>query len=68
MTHGLRKKRLKRNRHMTEKEIIRLLEKGETHKVEYKSSLSDTDRIIEVVCSFANTEGGVVLIGIKEEK
>ncbi len=53
---------------MTEKEIIRLLEKGETHKVEYKSSLSDTDRIIEVVCAFANTEGGVVLIGIKEEK
>jgi len=53
---------------MTEKEIIRLLEKRETHKIEYKPSLSDTDRIIEVVCSFANTEGGVVLIGIKEEK
>ncbi len=53
---------------MTEKEIIRLLEKGETHKVEYKPSLSDTDRIIEVVCSFANTKGGVVLVGIKEER
>ncbi|MEW6681183.1 MAG: helix-turn-helix domain-containing protein [bacterium] len=53
---------------MTEKEIIRLLEKGETHKVEYKPSLSDTDRIIEVVCSFSNTEGGVILIGIKEAR
>lgn len=53
---------------MTEKEIIRLLEKGETDNVEYKPSLSDTDRIIEVVCSFANTEGGVVLIGTREEK
>jgi len=53
---------------MDEKEIIRLLEKGETHNVEYKSSLSDTDRIIEVACSFANNEGGVVLIGIREEK
>lgn len=31
---------------MTEKEVIHLLEKRETHKVEYKLSLSDTDRII----------------------
>jgi len=53
---------------MTDKEVIQLLEKGETNKVEYKPSLSDTDRIIEVVCSFANTEGGVVLIGIKEAR
>ncbi len=53
---------------MTEKEVIPLLQKGETHKVEYKPSLSDTDRIIEVVCSFANTEGGVVLVGIKEAR
>ncbi|MBU4313365.1 MAG: putative DNA binding domain-containing protein [Actinobacteria bacterium] len=53
---------------MTEKEVNQLLEKGETHKVEYKPSLSDTDRIIEVVCSFANAEGGVVLIGVKDQK
>jgi len=53
---------------MTEKDLIQLLERRETHKVEYKPSLSDTDRIIEVVCSFANTEGGVVLIGIKEAR
>jgi len=51
---------------MTEKEIMHLLEKGEARKIEYKPSLSDTDRIIEVVCSFANTKGGVVLVGIKE--
>ena len=42
---------------MTKEEIIQLLEKGETHKVEYKLSLSDTNRIIEVICSFANAEG-----------
>jgi ATP-dependent DNA helicase RecG len=53
---------------MTEKEVIQLLEKRETHKVEYKSSVSDIDRIIEIVCSFANAEGGVVLIGVKEQK
>ncbi|MEW6409825.1 MAG: helix-turn-helix domain-containing protein [Nitrospirota bacterium] len=61
---------------MTEKEVIKLLEKRETHKIEYKPSLSieykpslsDIDRIIEVVCSFANAEGGIVLIGVKEEK
>lgn len=53
---------------MTEKEVIQLLEKKETHKVEYKPSLSDIDRIIEVACSFANTEGGIILIGIKEQK
>jgi len=53
---------------MTEKEIIQLLEKRETYKVEYKPSLSDTNRIIEVVCSFANAEGGVILIGVKEQR
>lgn len=53
---------------MTEKEVIQLLEKRETHKVEFKPSLSDIDRIIEVICSFANAEGGVVLIGVKEQK
>ncbi|MFP4082418.1 MAG: ATP-binding protein [Candidatus Aminicenantes bacterium] len=53
---------------MPEKETIRLLGKTETYKIEYKPSLSDTDRIIEIVCSFANTAGGVVFVGIKEGK
>jgi ATP-dependent DNA helicase RecG len=53
---------------MTKKEVIQLLERRETYKVEYKPSLSDTDRIIEVVCSFANAEGGVILIGVKEQR
>ena len=40
---------------------------GESERLELKPSLSDTDRIVEVVASLANTCGGAVLIGLNRQ-
>ena len=47
-------------------EILEMIENGEGLKVEFKPSLSDIDRITEVVCSFANLKGGTVLVGVSD--
>lgn len=45
-----------------------MIEKGESETLEFKPSLSDLNRIVEVVCSFANKMGGAVLIGVDDKK
>ena len=51
---------------MTKSEILKLIKKEEGLKIEFKPSLSDMDRITEIVCSFANAKGGIILIGISD--
>ena len=51
---------------MTKSEILKLIEKKESVKLELKPSLADIKRITEVVCSFANAKGGTVLIGVSD--
>jgi ATP-dependent DNA helicase RecG len=48
-------------------EIIELLEKGETEKVEFKPSLSQRDKIMESISAFSNTTGGAVVIGVTDK-
>lgn len=52
---------------MNEKELKKLIEKGENETLEFKTSLSDLQRIVEIVCSFANKKGGSILIGVDKE-
>ena len=51
-----------------EKELLKAIEKGESEILEFKPSLSDLNRIVEVVCSFSNKTGGTVLIGVDDKK
>ena len=44
-----------------------LLKKGESEKVEFKPSLSQTDKIMESISAFSNTKGGIVIIGVSEK-
>lgn len=46
--------------------IKELIKKGESQTLEFKSSLSDLDRLIQEVCGFANTEGGRILVGVSD--
>lgn len=50
---------------MTEKDIERILNKGEGLTIEFKSSFNT--EVIESLVAFANTIGGSVLIGISNE-
>jgi len=51
---------------MHEKELIKLIKKGESERVEFKESMSDWKEIIKTISAFSNTKGGIVLIGITD--
>jgi len=42
--------------------------KDESETVEFKPSLSDSDRIVEVLVSLANLKGGTVYVGVRRDK
>ena len=53
---------------MTEKELQQLIKQGESQNIEFKSSLSLRNEIGETISAFANTSGGIILIGVSDEK
>jgi len=50
------------------KHIQEYLDKGEGQSIEFKQRLNKPDKIAKTICSLANTDGGVLLIGIKDDK
>ncbi|MFH1412802.1 MAG: RNA-binding domain-containing protein [bacterium] len=52
---------------MTKQAITKLIKQPESEIFEKKPSLSDIRRIVEVVCSFVNSNGGKILIGVSEK-
>lgn len=49
---------------MDEKNLLNIIEKGENETVEFKPSLSQINEIVESVSAFANSSGGIILVGI----
>jgi len=52
---------------MNENVLKKLLSQGESENLELKPSLADTERIVEVVASLANTHGGIVVVGVSTQ-
>jgi ATP-dependent DNA helicase RecG len=48
--------------------LTELIKHGQTDRLEFKSSLSDTNRTVEVVASFANTKSGTVVVGVRGKR
>ncbi|MEL6593158.1 MAG: RNA-binding domain-containing protein, partial [Bacteroidota bacterium] len=48
---------------------INLLPKGESVSLEFKESLSKTikKKVVETICAFFNTRGGVILLGVNDD-
>lgn len=44
------------------------LDQGEGRKIEFKQRLARPDKIAKTICALANTDGGTLLIGIKDNK
>ena len=49
---------------MNMKEVENLIKQGESQRLEFKTTFSDLKRVVEIVASFANTDGGVLIIGV----
>ena len=53
---------------LRKKELEKLIKKGENDKVELKHSLSQLKEIVQTVSSFANSKGGLILVGVSDSK
>jgi len=52
---------------ISEKEIINLIQNGESEILEFKKSTGEWKEIIKTISAFANTRGGVVLVGVSSK-
>lgn len=50
-----------------EKKIIELIRTGETDTIEFKASIPPVNILCKVIAAFANTHGGVFLLGVHEQ-
>ena len=48
--------------------VISLIKSGESETVEFKKSTGEWKEIIETISAFANTKGGIILVGIDKKK
>jgi hypothetical protein len=50
-----------------EQDLLEIIRRGETEAVEFKADLTNRDDIVKTVVAFANTNGGVLIIGVNDE-
>ena len=48
--------------------IKQVIDSGETQEVEFKESFHSSQKISELMCGFANTYGGVIILGVTKNK
>jgi len=51
-----------------ESELKKYLLKGENQTLDFKESITNANKIAKTIVSFANTEGGVILVGVRDNK
>ncbi|MCE3237279.1 MAG: putative transcriptional regulator [Gammaproteobacteria bacterium] len=47
-------------------QVMALIQKGESHHLEFKKSTAQLKAAFETVCAFLNGQGGIVLIGVSD--
>ncbi len=53
---------------MTYNKLLRLINKGESQTLDFKRKVSTPYKIAKTLVSFANTRGGLLLIGVDDDK
>ena len=53
---------------MEKDQILQIIENGETQEVELKQSFHSSQDFSKLMCGFANTYGGMILVGIDHKK
>ena len=49
-----------------EYEILDLIRRGETENIEFKEKIGKPEEFVETVVAFANTRGGIILLGVDD--
>lgn len=57
----------KKNRPFSARKLSQIIELGETDSVEFKRRFSDFEKIAKEIIAFANTRGGLLLIGVDDD-
>lgn len=57
----------KKNRPFSARKLSQIIELGETDFVEFKRRFSDFEKIAKEIIAFANTRGGLLLIGVDDD-
>ena len=52
---------------MEKSALLRLIEQGETTRVEFKESITSLDRLSAEIVAFSNSQGGKILVGIADK-
>jgi predicted HTH transcriptional regulator len=50
------------------KKLTKLLLQGEGEKLDFKQTISDPYKIARTIASFANTRGGKILVGVRDDR
>jgi len=53
---------------MKPRELLELIEEGESLTCEFKRKFSTTEKIVREMIAFANTKGGYLIIGVDDDK
>lgn len=53
---------------MDRSQILKIIELGESQEVEFKESFQSAQEFSKIMCGFANTYGGVLLVGVNRKK
>lgn len=53
---------------MEPKELKRLISQGENQQLDFKKTITSSQKIAKTISSFANTNGGKILIGVMDNK
>lgn len=49
-------------------QVLKVIESGESQEVEFKESVNSFQDISKLMCGFANTYGGVIIVGVNNKK
>lgn len=52
---------------MEQKELLRIIIKGEDSSCQFKEDIRNVDSLASEMAAFANSEGGVILIGVGDD-
>ena len=50
------------------RDVVRRIEAGEDRRTEFKRGLGDLSAVGRATCAFANTEGGLLVLGVEDSK